>query len=189
MICKKSTSFGSFLHILMNKKIVLLGYMGSGKSTIGSLLAEKLGIQFVDLDDHIENKLQQSISEIFAQKGEIFFRKQEHLLLKEVLESPDDMVLALGGGTPCYSNNMQLVLDLTPHVFYLRLSVSALTERLLLEKDHRPMISHLEDEELMEFIGKHLFERRNFYELAHYSIAADQLNADEILDTIQSSLV
>ena len=170
-------------------KIVLLGYMGSGKSTVGKLLAEKLELPFIDLDDYIENNLNSKIAEIFAETGEIHFRREEHRLLKEIFEQQDEFVLALGGGTPCYSNNMDLVLDFTSNVFYLKLNIPTLADRLRSEKEDRPLIQHLPDTELPEFIGKHLFERSPFYNRATYTLQADQLNEQELVALILEKLV
>ncbi|MDD3723627.1 MAG: shikimate kinase, partial [Lutibacter sp.] len=90
-------------------KIVLLGYMASGKSAVGRILSEKLNIQFIDLDSFIEEKEQLSISEIFETKGEIYFRKIEGIYLQELLNSKESTVISLGGGTPCYGNNIDLI--------------------------------------------------------------------------------
>ena len=173
----------------MEKKIVLLGYMGSGKSTIGQLLAEDLNLPFIDLDLYIETRLAMNIPMIFQEKGEIYFRKQEHSLLKEILESDEAAIIALGGGTPVYSGNMELLLSSTPNVFYLKLGISALVERLKTEKDHRPLISHLSDEELPEFIGKHLFERNPFYNQARHILPIDGLTPKEIVERLKEKLV
>ncbi len=170
-------------------KIVLLGYMGSGKSTVGRQLAQKLSLPFLDLDAYIEEKTGGTISQIFKEKGEIFFRQKEHQFLKELLEQPDDAVIALGGGTPCYSNNMELILGQTVNVFYLRLSIASLAKRLQSEKDQRPLIRHLPDLELPEFIGKHLFERTPFYNQAPHILQADKLDEPALLDTITAKLV
>ena len=170
-------------------KIVLLGYMGSGKSTVGKLLADKRSVPFIDLDTYIEDRLGMSINEIFKEKGEIFFRKQEHQLLKEILEKKEEIVLALGGGTPCYGNNMDLVLDHSAHVFYLKLSIGELAKRLKSDKDQRPLIRHLPDLELSEFIGKHLFERSPYYNRAPFILDADRLSESALLEEIESNLV
>ena len=87
-------------------KIVLIGYMASGKSTIGKILAKELNLSFIDLDHYISDREQMSIPEIFNQKGEIYFRKIETKCLLEVLEKEQEFILSLGGGTPCYGNNM-----------------------------------------------------------------------------------
>lgn len=170
-------------------KIVLLGYMGSGKTTVGKKLADKLNLTFIDLDNYIEKNLNTSISEIFAETGELYFRREEHRFLKDILKNQDDIVLALGGGTPCYSNNMDLVLDHTSKVFYLKLSIAKLAERLKAGKDQRPLIRHLPDIELPEFIGKHLFERSPFYNRAAYILDVDKLDESSVLEEIEKNLV
>ena len=116
-------------------KIVLVGYMGSGKTTIGKLLANKLKISFLDLDEVIEQGLEDSISNIFNGKGEIFFRKKEHEYLIDVLSKKEKLILSTGGGTPCYSGNMETMLNLADHVFYLKVSIPGLVKRLLLDID------------------------------------------------------
>lgn len=168
--------------------VVLVGYMGSGKSTIGQALARELGLPFVDMDSYIENRLEQPISEVFRTRGELYFRRTEHELLGELLDEGEPMVLALGGGTPCYAGNMDLVLEHTPNVVYLQLSVGALARRLEHEKAHRPLIAHLPDEELPEFIGKHLFERSPFYSKAPITIIGEQ-PAGAVVEEIKRFLV
>ena len=90
-------------------KVILLGYMASGKSTIGRLLAEEKGLKFINLDEYLEEKEEKSISDIFKDKGEIYFRLKENEYLKELLEKKESFVLSLGGGTPCYSSNMDVI--------------------------------------------------------------------------------
>lgn len=170
-------------------KVLLLGYMGSGKSTVGKLLAQKMDIPSVDLDDKIEAKENLKISEIFSQKGEIYFRKKETEVLLEQLESDEKAILSLGGGTPCYGNNMKLALEHSKNVFYLKVSIPGLVERLLKEKAHRPLIKNIEDEELPEFIGKHLFERNNYYNQAHHIISCDDKSPIVIAQEIEEKLV
>lgn len=165
--------------------IVLLGYMGSGKSTVGRKLAQELGLSFYDLDTYIEEKLGQSISQIFQEKGEVFFRKKEHELLNEWFRAHESGVLALGGGTPCYAGNMDFILGQTKNVFYLRLTVPSLVERLRKEQEHRPVIAHLSAAALPEFIGNHLFERASFYTQAPITIPCDQKSVEEVVTEIQ----
>jgi shikimate kinase len=90
-------------------KIVLLGYMASGKSAVGKVLAEALHVQFVDLDSFIEEREQLSIAKIFETKGEIYFRKMESVHLQELLNSKEFFIISLGGGTPCYGKNMEFI--------------------------------------------------------------------------------
>ena len=164
-------------------KITLLGYMGSGKSTIAKLLGNKLQCPSLDLDDYIIEKEGLSIPDIFEQKGEIYFRKIENIYLKELLESDKSFVLALGGGTPCYANNMDLILNGSDS-YYLRAGIKTLYERLVGEKDNRPMIASLDEEQLTEFIAKHLFERRAFYERAGQIILIDGKSPETIVEEL-----
>lgn len=167
-------------------KITLLGYMGSGKSTVARILGEKLGWPVLDLDDYISKKEALTIPEIFEKKGEIYFRKMENVYLLELLKSDRRCVLALGGGTPCYANNMDAILE-NSSSFYLKASIGTLSMRLNKEKDQRPLIANLSQEQLAEFIAKHLFERRNFYEKASEIISIDGKNPEQIASEIYQS--
>lgn len=168
-------------------KIFLLGYMGSGKSLIGKSLSESLGYKFIDLDQKIEERENTPISEIFEKKGEVFFRRKERQMLEETLQENDSLVISLGGGTPCYGDNLEHIKATEDAVtFYLKLKVENLTERLFLEKDHRPMISHLEDKDkLEEFIRKHLFERGFYYNQSDYIINCDSRSPEDIIEEIR----
>ena len=169
--------------------ITLLGYMGVGKTTIGEQLAIVLKYQFIDLDAYIEMKELQSVSEVFKTKGEIYFRKQEHFYLQEILSSNKKIVLALGGGTPCYANNMKLISGLGSISFYLQLSPNLLANRLFLEKEKRPLIKNIQSiEKLTEFIGIHLFERQVYYTSAVYTITAANLSVKKITEAIVEKL-
>ena len=167
-------------------KIIILGYMGSGKTTIGIQLARKLFLNFTDLDDFIEEKEQQSIKEIFKQKGEIYFRKIEHKYLKQFINENESYVLSLGGGTPCYAGNLDLILkDKKSLSFYLRGSIPTLFKRLSENKFKRPLISDLSDDQLTEYIAKHLFERSLFYDKATHKISIDNKEIQEIVTEIR----
>ena len=167
-------------------KIILLGYMGSGKTTIGIQLAKKLFLNFTDLDEFIEEKEQKSIKEIFEQKGEIYFRKIEHKYLKQFIKENESYVLSLGGGTPCYAGNLDLILnDKNNLSFYLRGSISTLFKRLSENKFKRPLINDLCDNQLTEYIAKHLFERSIFYDKATYKISIDDKEVQEIVTEIR----
>ena len=166
--------------------VVLIGYMASGKSTLGRILAKKLSYEFIDLDDYIEKNEKSTISNIFKLKGEIHFRKLETHYLNELLNSKSNLVLSLGGGTPCYSNNMDLVLNAkNVKSFYLKTSIPTLIARLKNEKSKRPLVAHIKtDEMLVEFIGKHLFERSQFYNLANVTLATDKKSAKDIIEEL-----
>lgn len=165
-------------------KIVLIGYMGSGKSTIGELLAKELECSFLDLDEVLENNLGSSISMLFKLKGEVFFRKKEHQILNELLSGDSSFILSTGGGTPCYSGNMDSMLKQADAVFYLKVSIPGLVKRLIPEKEHRPLIRNIANEDLSEFIGKHLFERNNYYLRAHHIVECDYKEPKRIAEEI-----
>ena len=105
--------------------------MGSGKSVTGRLLAENLNSRFIDLDDFITEKEHMSIPELFGKKGEIYFRKKERFYLESILETVEKAVVALGGGTPCYGDNMDLIISRTPYVFYLKATAQTLKRVLI----------------------------------------------------------
>lgn len=175
----------------MEKSVVLMGYMGSGKSSIASLLATTLNISPVDLDQYIEEKEQLSIPEIFKTKGEIYFRKKEADYLVELLQDPLTKVLSLGGGTPCFGNNIERVKSAPDTLsVYLTASIETLTLRLFNEKENRPLISHLKSKkELEDFIRKHLFERSYYYRQADFVIQTDGKTLKEIVEEIRTSLL
>jgi len=171
--------------------VILIGYMASGKSSLGRLLAKKIGYDFIDLDEFIELKERMSVKNIFESKGEIYFRKVESLYLDEIITQKNNTILSLGGGTPCYGNNMESILKSNNvKSIYLKASISSLIERLKNEKNKRPLISHLKNnEELAEFIGKHLFERSVFYDQAQYKISTDNKTKNEIVDELYATLI
>ena len=166
-------------------KIILLGYMASGKSFIGEKIAKLLKYDFVDLDNYIENREKKTVKSIFEDNGELYFRKKEHLYLKELLDRNNKMVLSLGGGTPCYYNNMNMITSIENVTsIYLRVSIPEIVKRVKSEKAKRPLIAHIETEELLiEFIGKHLFERSNYYNQADIVIDANE-DASAIMESL-----
>lgn len=170
--------------------VILIGYMASGKSSVGKILAEKLKYGFIDLDDYIETKEQSTIKDIFKTKGEIYFRKLEANYLKEILDQDDKVVLSLGGGTPCYGSNMEFILGKkNAKSIYFKTGIPTLVERLKSEKAQRPLIAHIDtDDMLTEFIGKHLFERAPYYNLAEITITTDNKTKEAIVEEVLLSL-
>jgi len=158
----------------LKKTIVLLGYMGSGKSRVGKALSQCVDIPYIDLDSYIEIQEKSSIESIFNNNGEVYFRKKERHYLEQLFLQKDPVILALGGGTPCYYDTMDFIVNSEVISFYLKARINTLVSRLGIEKTHRPLISHLETEaDLKEFIGKHLFERLPFYSKASHIIDVD----------------
>jgi len=162
--------------------------MASGKSTISKLLAKKLQMDAIDLDDYIVEKEGLSIKDIFKTKGEIYFRVQENKYLLELLENKNSFVLALGGGTPCYANNMNLMVKMS-NTIYLKANLNTLFDRLRNEKENRPMISLLNDEKLKEFIAKHLFERAPYYEQASHIISIDNQTVATLVEQTEKIIL
>ncbi len=167
-------------------KIALVGYMTSGKSTVSRLLANDLQLPSLDLDKEIEKDQQMSIPAIFRERGEVNFRKLEHAQLIELLEYKD-FVLATGGGTPLYYDNMKRLMN-DCQTFYLQASAAFLTKRITQEKESRPLVAHLQEAEIQEFVSKHLFEREPIYRQATYSISIEDKSTQAIVEEIKNHL-
>jgi shikimate kinase len=152
-------------------RLYLVGFMGSGKTTLGKWLAEGLNCHFIDLDAQIEISEQQSISEIFEQKGEPYFREVEAKALREthILEKT---IIATGGGAPCFHQNMDWMNE-NGITLYLSVSAAQLAERLYPEREKRPLLAHLDMLQLLDFIANKLNERSFFYEKAHLELRAE----------------
>jgi shikimate kinase len=170
------------------KKIILLGYMGCGKSTIAEKLSRLIHVPFVDLDKYIEAKAEMTINQIFDSFGEVYFRKLEHDVFVELLASPQNQIISLGGGTPCYANNHELLKEDGTISIYLKASVETLFARLVKNKNKRPIIANKSDDELKEFIAKHLFDRSYYYNQAKYKVCVDYQSIDETVTSITTLL-
>ena len=170
-------------------KIILIGYMGSGKSSVGRQLAASLNYKFIDLDQAIAQETGSSISDLFATKGEVYFRKMERKLLAKILTDSSNLVLALGGGTPCYGDMIQFLKSVASTTVYLKTSNEELTRRLFNERQQRPLIAHLNTELLLnDFIKKHLFERSYFYNQSDLKVATDYRSVETIVEEIKNNL-
>ncbi len=157
--------------------IYLIGYMCSGKTTLGTLLKEIANVTFTDLDQYIEESEGKTINEIFAQKGEDEFRNMERAALKEVTETIGG-VIATGGGTPCFFDNMEYMKE-NGNVVYLNCSRKELFDRLKIYKASRPLLKDKNDDEIKEFIENSLPKREPFYNNASIIIDADPLSTEE----------
>ena len=171
-------------------KLILLGYMGCGKSSVGFELATKLGYKFIDLDKEIELLEGLSISELFKMKGEIYFRKIENLILKSIIDSEENIVISTGGGTPCYADTMEYLSNCDSCIsIFLKTSLQILSDRLFVEKQDRPLISHIEDKlTLTDFIRKHLFERSFYYNQAKFIVDTKEASVEGIVEKIVAKL-
>ena len=162
--------------------IFLLGFMGSGKSTVGQRLAGRLGYSFIDMDARLEGEHGMTINEIFEKLGEKAFRELESNLLKEMV-SLQDAVISTGGGLPCTGNNMDLI-NRKGVSIYLKMEPAALLNRLSRGKSHRPLIRHLSRQELETFIQEKLGEREPVYLRAHHIISGLNFKMDELMEIL-----
>ncbi|MBI4929392.1 MAG: shikimate kinase [Bacteroidetes bacterium] len=159
-------------------KIFLTGYMGSGKSTVGKRLAEKLNLDFIDFDRHIEQEKGKTIAEIFDAEGEEKFRllEREHLIK---LLAKDNAVISLGGGSPCFHNNMEIINKNGTSV-YIEMDAEALVKRLADSRNKRPLIRGMNEVDLKFFIETNLKKRQSIYRQAHHTIKVDKQNSDDL---------
>lgn len=152
-------------------KIFLIGMMGCGKNFLSQQIAEKLQLPIYDLDKLIENEEQDSIVEIFAKKGEKYFREIETKILRS-FSNEESFVLATGGGAACFNNNMEWMNEQGITV-WLNETIDIITERLLKEKTQRPLIKNIKDDELKEFLNNMLVQRKKYYEQATITLKSN----------------
>ncbi len=167
-------------------KIFLIGMMGSGKSFCSKKLAKKLKIQAYDLDRVIEMTEDLTIAEIFEEEGEAYFRKEEAKILRWFGEKKS-FVLATGGGAPCFYDNMEWM-NQNGITIWLNEPVNVLVERLKSEKNQRPLIKDLTDDELAEFLTNKISERSQFYSLATHTVEYSSMKESELLKLIKKSV-
>ncbi len=161
--------------------------MGCGKTSIGKILSKKLKFDFYDLDDLLVKNQHDSIYNLFKKIGENSFRKIEHLILKNFFKKKKRYILSVGGGTPCYYNNIYL-LNKFSKTFYLKTNSYTLFKRLYFEKETRPLIAHLSKNELFQFILKHFSKRILFYEKSYRKIDITGKPKKDIVEEITQSL-
>jgi shikimate kinase len=163
-------------------RIFLVGYMGSGKSTLGKKLAHNLELDFIDLDSYIEKEEGRTIAAIFDEDGEDYFRKLERVYLHRIIDN-DDVVISTGGGTPCYFDNMEQMNDYGKTV-YINMHPKALIPRLQSSAQLRPLIKGLEGVELLDYIYKTLRDREFYYKKSHFTVPGFSLNAKKLQELI-----
>lgn len=165
-------------------KIFLIGYMGCGKSTMGRKLSQMLDIAFIDLDKYIEEKYFKTIPQIFEQEGEDEFRRKEQAALKEVADF-EDVIVATGGGAPCFFNNMDMMNKAGLCVF-LDVDAAELASRLIHSKTERPLIKGKSTEELEDFIEGMMVRRRPFYEKAKCILKGNEILPEHVIAKIDT---
>jgi shikimate kinase len=167
------------------RRIILVGYMGSGKTTMGKALSKETGMMFYDLDWYIENRMHTTVPQLFAERGEEAFRQIEYNMLHEVGEF-EDVIISCGGGTPCFFDNIDY-LNRQGDVVYLKADPETLYKHLLMAKVERPLLKGKSPEELIAYITEHLKERAPYYEKARYTLDVSVLDDyDKIKDNVAS---
>ena len=163
------------------ERTFLIGYMGSGKTTYGRLIAKEQKMTFVDLDTIIEEKYAKSITSLFEEVGEVEFRKIERETLHDIAHI-ENALIATGGGTPCFYDNMEFMNKMGDTI-YLRTSVRELRDRLKTVRNKRPLLRNKTDHELESHIAEMLEKREIFYMKAKYILDTDDLNPNNLLSS------
>lgn len=156
------------------RRIILIGYMGAGKTTVGRQLAKRLGLMFYDLDWYITNRMRRTVAQIFEESGEEGFRKIEHAMLHEVAEF-EDVVLSCGGGTPCFFDNMDY-LNRMGETVYLKASPEVLYAHLKMGKSVRPLLLGKTPGEVEAFVKEQLALREPYYSKAKHTLDVNVLD-------------
>lgn len=176
--------FNSPFRGLGGKVIFLIGFMGSGKTHWGKLWAAKANYHFIDLDEQVENAVGKTVAQIFEEEGEDFFRQKEAENLKS-LNLSSSTIIACGGGTPCFSNNMEWMNKMGTTI-YLKTNVPQIVERVLQEKEKRPLLKNLNEAEVQFYIEKKLKEREPLYNQAAIILLVNDLTENTILEIIHA---
>ncbi len=150
------------------QRIIIIGYMGAGKTTVGKALAKDLGLTFYDLDWYIESRMRKTVKQIFDEQGEDGFRRIEHNMLHEVAEF-EDVVISCGGGTPCFFDNMQYM-NARGETVYLKATPDVLFQHLQMGKSVRPLLLNKTPDEVRTFIGEQIKQREPFYTQARHTL-------------------
>lgn len=168
----------------MKKPLTIIGFMGSGKTTLGRKMAKVWDYKFIDLDLYIADMYGMSIPELFDKFGEKGFRTRESQALKDVLTQNQTCILSLGGGTPCFNQNLSLIKEKTLSI-YLKLSAEELTSRLLRSPNPRPLVKNKSADELLEYIKAELQKREFFYTQADMTIESDSIQITDLFTFIR----
>jgi len=167
--------------------IFLIGFMGSGKTTVGKKLANRLQYAFVDMDQFIQEKEGRTIEELFEKEGEDFFRTLESKYLRSLPAGPAGLVVATGGGLPCHDENMRYMIE-NGLTVYLQLNPGQLYHRLKHAKYKRPLLKDKNEEEVMRYIKQKLEERAPYYNQAQLTYDASNLKIPELIERIKEVL-
>lgn len=183
MLQSNSRTSGLSEHSGETGAIFLIGFMGSGKSYWGKQLGQALKVPFFDLDERIEENEGRPITEIFAAEGEEYFRRKESEVLMLLTETHDNFVMATGGGTPCFFNNIDYMNKMGTTI-WINCSVNCLFDRLRDEKTSRPLLKELTEDQMKGYITKKLGDRKIFYQQATEIIYEEEQTLENFLDKI-----
>lgn len=167
--------------------IFLIGFMGSGKTTLGRPLAARLGYDFIDLDKHIEESERMSVGEIFAVRGEKEFRQMERKFLQDIITRSGNIVISTGGGTPCFNANMELM-NANGVTVYFKLTPGMLADRLMSARVCRPLLAGKSVEELEQYVVDTLSIREEHYQQANVVVANPSRDVAKLVDILQPYL-
>lgn len=165
-------------------RIIIIGYMGAGKTTVGKALSKELGIPFYDLDWYIESRMRKTVAQLFAERGEENFRQIEYNMLHEVAEF-EDVIISCGGGTPCFFDNIDYMNE-QGETIYLKAKPEVLYGHLKMGKTVRPLLLGKTEDELLSYIGQQLSVRENYYNKAKHVLDVSLLdNYEKIKITVK----
>lgn len=159
-------------------RVFLVGYMGSGKTTLGRKLAYILQHEFIDLDEYIEEQEGRTISQIFEEDGEDYFRKLERVYLHRIIDR-EDVVISTGGGTPCFFDNMDQMNEYGKTI-YINMHPRALLPRLLSSDDTRPLLAGKDEKGMLDFVFKQIRNRERYYNKAKRVVTGYNLTARKL---------
>ena len=160
---------------VFSRPLILIGMPGAGKSFWAQHLATAWSREMIDLDREIEVAAGKSVLNLFRAEGEVGFRQREAKMLQGILQKKTPFILATGGGTPCFGENLKWMLR-AGTVVYLKAPVTLLTQRILAQKDVRPLLQNLSEESLLEKLLQTLHVRETFYRKAHHTLPAEGLS-------------
>lgn len=167
----------------INKHIILIGFMCSGKTTFGKQLALHLNMPFIDIDDYISQQQDKTVAQIFAEQGEEYFRELERAALTELLKGTPS-IISSGGGTPCFHNNID-IMNRSAITVYLACDTQTVIDRLKMAKQERPLLKGKTDKELFNYVDSLLNQRKPIYQQAHVTLSALNPKINELINTIE----
>lgn len=169
--------------------LFLVGYAGSGKSSLGKRLARRLGIRFVDTDKLVEQMEGASVADIFLYGGEEYFRKAERMAVESLAEEGENMVVATGGGLPTWSDNMEWLNENGLTIYLMRSAEQIMSRMSAYGREKRPMFRGKSDEELLAFMHSQMAERERFYKASAISVDCTPISDDDAVEVIVKELI